>query len=463
MGVVYEARQVCLDRVVALKLIAAGAHAGPEDRARFRLEAEAVARLQHSNIVQVYEVGERGGYPYLALEFVGGGSLGQKLNGTPLPPQQAAQLMVQVARAVSYAHEQGIVHRDLKPANILLTADGIPKIGDFGLAKRLDADTGHTRSGAVMGTPSYMAPEQAEGKSKEVGPATDVYALGAILYELLTGRPPFRAATFLETLEQVRSQSPVPPRLLQPKTPRDLEAICLKCLEKESSRRFLTAQALADDLDRFLVGEPTHTRSINLFEKVTRLINRTSVRSRPASTNLYPYVAPVPFLLQLLLFLAAGGKPFYAAASLGVVLLSTLVVLGAESASQRGGIRPRGLSAADMRHFWSASIGFLLGMLMLPLVSYLMAPAGMPWDPMTVHPLWTVLAGVTYIYLASVIWGHLYAIGLVLFAVAALMALRLEWSALVCGLGHSTVLAATAIHLRRIRPDAGQEASSERR
>jgi hypothetical protein len=461
MGVVYEARQLCLDRVVALKLIPAGARAGREELARFRLEAEAVARLQHSNIVQVYEVGERDGCPYIALEFVDGGSLGQRLNGTPLPPQQAAHLVAQVARAVSYAHRQGIVHRDLKPANILLTADGIPKVADFGLAKRLDADLGQTRSGAVMGTPSYMAPEQAEGKSKEVGPAADVYSLGAILYELLTGRPPFRAVTFLETLEQVRSQHPVPPRLLQPKVTHDLDAICLKCLEKEPSRRFLTAEALADDLDRFLAGEPIHTRRINLVEKIRRLHNLNPVRTRPRSPGVYAYLAPLPFLLQLLLFLVAGWKPYYAAASLGVVLLCVTICLAAESGSER--VRPSGLSAANMRHFWSAHTGFLLGVLMLPLVSYLTTPANTPWDPLIVYPLWAVLAGVSFIYLASLIWGRLYVIGLAMFPVAALMAWRLEWSPVLSGLVHSSVIALSALHLRGISPAAEPEASNEPR
>ena len=214
MGVVYEARQAKLDRVVALKMLLSGGHAGDAALARFRTEAEAIARLQHPNIVQIHEVGEHGGLPYLALEYCGGGSLEKKLAGTPLLPSQAAALVEQLARAMQAAHDKGVIHRDLKPANVLLAADGTPKITDFGLAKKLD-EAGQTASGTVMGTPSYMAPEQAGGQSKEVGPACDVYALGAILYECLTGRPPFRAATALETLMQVVSEEPVPPRQLQ--------------------------------------------------------------------------------------------------------------------------------------------------------------------------------------------------------------------------------------------------------
>src|SRR5262245_25974784 len=204
MGLVFKARQKALKRPVALKIVVSGAHAGAQERARFRTEAEAVARLQHPGIVQVYEVGEQAGCPFLALEFVSGGSLADQLDGTPMPPRRAAQLLLDLARAVQHAHEQGIVHRDLKPANVLLTEAGVAKVADFGLAKLLDAEEGHTHSGVVLGSPSYMAPEQAEGKVRAIGPATDVYALGAILYECLTGRPPFLGASFLEALDQVR-------------------------------------------------------------------------------------------------------------------------------------------------------------------------------------------------------------------------------------------------------------------
>jgi serine/threonine protein kinase len=225
MGVVYKARQVALNRVVALKMILAGGHAGAEARARFRAEAEAVARLQHPNIVQVFEVGEHEGRPFFSLEFVDGGSLQGRLDGTPQAPAEAAALVRTLARAMHAAHEKGVVHRDLKPANVLLAADGTPKVTDFGLAKSLDEE-GHTQTGEIMGTPSYMAPEQAGGDKRQIGPTTDVYALGAILYELLTGRPPFRGPTPLDTILQVVSDEPVPPRRLQPKAPCDLERVC---------------------------------------------------------------------------------------------------------------------------------------------------------------------------------------------------------------------------------------------
>jgi WD40 repeat protein len=274
MGVVYEARHVGLKRLVAVKMIRAGAGAGEPELARFRTEAETAARLQHPSIVQVYELGEVNGQPYLSLELVGGGSLAARLRGNPLPPAEAARLVEVLARAVQCAHEAGVVHRDLKPANVLLTEDGTPKVADFGLAKQLDADAGQTHTGAVLGTPSYMAPEQAAGRGKGAGPLADVYALGAILYECLTGRPPFRGVTPLDTLEQVRTQEPVAVRRLQPKVPRDLETICLKCLAKEPGRRYASATTLADELVRFREGRPIKARPVNAAGRTWRWCRR---------------------------------------------------------------------------------------------------------------------------------------------------------------------------------------------
>ena len=274
MGVVYKARQLRLNRIVALKMILAGGHSGAEGVERFRAEAESVARLQHPNIVQVFEVGEHAGLPFIALEFVEGGALDRTLDGTPWAPLRAARLVETLARAVHEAHRRGVVHRDLKPANILLTADGTPKVTDFGLAKRLDVEGGQTQSGAIMGTPSYMAPEQAGHKAGVIGPATDVYALGAIFYELLTGRPPFKASTPLDTVIQVVGEEPVPPSRLQPGLDRDAETICLTCLEKDPARRYSTAEALAADLDLYLAGRPILRRRIGQAERSWRWCRR---------------------------------------------------------------------------------------------------------------------------------------------------------------------------------------------
>jgi serine/threonine-protein kinase len=284
MGVVYKARQVGLNRTVALKMVLAGDLAGAEQLERFRDEAEAVARLQHPNIIQIHDIGERDGRPFFSLEFVEGGSLADRLDGTPWPPADAARLLETLARAIHEAHARGIVHRDLKPANVLLTSAGVPKVTDFGLAKRLDVDSGRTRSGAIMGTPSYMAPEQAGGKPGLVGPAADVYALGAILYELLTGRPPFKAATPLETVVQSATEEPVPPGRLVPGLPRDLETIALKCLQKDPARRFASAEALADDLHRYLAGEPIVARAVGPLERAAKWARRRPTVAALAAT-----------------------------------------------------------------------------------------------------------------------------------------------------------------------------------
>jgi thiol-disulfide isomerase/thioredoxin len=273
MGVVYRARQLGLNRTVALKMILNAEYAGDDDRRRFQVEAEAIARLQHPNVVTVHEVGECRGRPYFSLEHCGGGSLAQKLEAGPWEALPAAQLVETIARAIHAAHGVGIVHRDLKPGNILLKEDGTPKVADFGLARRLDQQ-GKTQSGAIMGTPSYMSPEQAGGKSKEIGPASDVYALGAILYELLTGRPPFRAASDLDTVLQVIGGEPVPVRRLQPKVPRDLETVCHKCLEKDPKKRYSSALALAEDLRRFQAGEPVTARPIRPWARGWRWCKR---------------------------------------------------------------------------------------------------------------------------------------------------------------------------------------------
>jgi formylglycine-generating enzyme required for sulfatase activity len=273
MAVVYKARDLRLGRIVALKMILAGAHAGPAERARFRTEAEAIARVQHPDIVQIYEVGEHDGVPFLSLEFCPGGNLEQELAGTPLAAREAAALLERLARAVAAAHAVGVVHRDLKPANVLLAVNGTPKITDFGLAKQ-EGVSGQTASGAVLGTPSYMAPEQAAGKGRKVGAAADVYALGALLYELLTGRPPFKAATPLDTLLQVMHDEPVPVRALQPRVPRDLETICLKCLQKEPRKRYRSAAVLAEDLQRFRAGEPIRARPVGRLERAVKWVKR---------------------------------------------------------------------------------------------------------------------------------------------------------------------------------------------
>jgi serine/threonine protein kinase len=321
MGIVYRARQLGLQRIVALKMILTGFQAGPKDLARFRAEAAALARLKHPNIVQIYDFGEAAGRPYFAFEFVAGGSLSEHLQGTPQPVGPAAKLVETLARSVHAAHLNGVIHRDLKPANILLRnetqdfspfasrlASLVPMITDFGLAKCIDGDGegtdlhGHTATGELLGTPSYMAPEQAMVPRHPVGPPADVYALGAILYELLTGRPPFNGGTPLATILQVLHNEPVSVTSLQPQVPQDLETICHKCLRKEPHKRYGNALELAEDIQRFVRDEPIRARPVMPMEKAWRWTRRNPVATGLLAAGL---LAPVVALIALS-FLSAG-------------------------------------------------------------------------------------------------------------------------------------------------------------
>jgi len=320
MGVVYKARQVALDRTVALKMILGQRDDDAGHLARFRAEAQAVARLSHPNVVQIFEIGTRDGQPFFSMEFVDGGSLARKLEGGPLPVRQAAQLAQTLARAIHAAHLRGIVHQDLKPANVVMTVCGQPKITDFGLARVFGGDPGGgggAVAGGVQGTPSYMAPEQAEGRGEAIGPATDVYALGSTLYEMLAGRPPFRGRSVPATLEQVRTAPPIPPGRLRPKLPRDLETICLTCLEKEPGRRYADAEALADDLHAFLGGEPIRGRPATDRGRFLRRARRglavlgAGAAAGGLAAGVWWHNTPA-FAVVAALGLAAGGSWYHA-------------------------------------------------------------------------------------------------------------------------------------------------------
>ncbi|MBL8864083.1 MAG: serine/threonine protein kinase, partial [Planctomycetia bacterium] len=300
MGVVYRARQIAANRTVALKMILGGGHAGEAERVRFRTEIEATAQLKNPGIVQVYEVGEHHGLPYFSMELCEGGSLARKTKGRTLPAHAAAEIVERIARAVESAHDAGIVHRDLKPGNILLDDDGNPKVGDFGLAKRLDTEHDHTNTGAIMGTPNYMAPEQASGNAKDVGPPADVYAIGVILFELLTGKPPFASESLQDLLQKVIHHDPPSLSDSGKDAPRDLETICRKCLSKDPEQRYANAGELAEDLRRFLCGESISARQLNAVERVAWMLEKSHHDKQFVPyAGFFLWLAPVIFLPEV--------------------------------------------------------------------------------------------------------------------------------------------------------------------
>ena len=448
MGVVYKARQLRLNRLVALKMVLAGVNASPQDLARFRTEAEAVAQLQHPGIVQIFEIGEQEGCPFLSLEYVGGGSLAQHLDGTPVAPRQAAELVLALARAVQHAHEKGIVHRDLKPANVLLTADGSPKITDFGLAKSTTAQQTHTMTGAILGSPSYMAPEQASGHSDQIGPATDVYALGAILYEMLAGRPPFKGASLLETIEQVREHDPVPPRFLQPKVPRDLETICLKCLEKNPQRRYESAANLAADLHAFLHEEPISAQSLTILDQVARSIGHHTFDSRfRGLANRMAIAAPIPVVVHLIAFALFYGRPYYPVAM--VTTTATMIVILMPILFMTGVPNIGLIPAWQRRHFITVWFGHLVAMGVILLAVVLNLPAGQTEGILLVYSLWAVTAALSFLAHATEA-GMYYMIAAALFAGSIVMAITPQWAPLEVAFLMTANLTGQAIYLRRL-------------
>lgn len=449
MGVVYEARQQSLNRIVALKMVLHGELASVADRARFRAEAEAAARLIHPNIVQVYEVGDVAGQPYFAMQFVPGQTLSRRLDDGPLAPRDAARLMANVARGVDHAHQNGVLHRDLKPANILLrTPDSgsrnekpgedkshrsairnpqceVPMITDFGLAKLVGAGGSLTATGAIVGTPSYMAPEQGRAE-KELTPAADVYALGAILYECLTGRPPFQAATALDTILLVQEQDPAPPRLLNPGVPHDVEAICLKCLEKSPNRRYASAAALAADLEAFEIGEPIAARQSGLGSLINRLLQESPNAAVLENWGLlWMWHSLVTLLLctatQVIEWSGHGSHAVYLTLwSVGLIAWGTIFW----KLRSRGG--PVRFVERQIGHAWAAGVCASIGMFILEVL--------MNQKALTFSPLLGVAAGMVFLFQAGVLAGMFYIAAAAMFLTAVLMALFPQVGVLLFGI-----------------------------
>lgn len=463
MGVVYRARQTSLNRVVALKMILAGRFAQPEDVTRFRAEAEAAGRLSHPNIVAIFDVGEIGGQHFFSMEFIEGHSLSHRLSNGPLPTREAAQIVCKVARAIHYAHRQDIVHRDLKPSNIIIDPNGEPQITDFGLAKRLDTDSKQTRTGAIVGTPSYMAPEQAQGRNNELGPPCDIYSMGAILYELVTGRPPFRAATALDTVMQVINNEPVPPTLLNTEVDADLENIILKCLEKDPLLRYSSAEAFAADLERYMAGESIQARSVNVLDRIARMLDYSKHASAFStwSTMIYIMAGVIAVEHIVVYFLIQLDAPRW------MVLMSRttqFVLLGALFYYNRGrNILPT--STAE-RELWSIWIGYFLAYPAIILVTRLLlgveildpaidAPARL--HEILPYPFLAISTGLAFFAMGSNYWGRCYVLGVGFFGLGAVMPLALDLAPLLFGLAWAGALSAIARHLQNL----GKKARSD--
>ncbi len=425
MGIVYRARQLNLDREVAVKMILRGPLASGADRERFRVEAEATARLDHPNIVPVYEVGQSQQRPYFSMKFIRGRTLSSLLAERPLPPREAAQIMAAVARGIHYAHQHGILHRDLKPSNILIDQHGQPHVTDFGLAKRTGDVTVITQTGAVLGTPAYMAPEQAAGDRGEVGPASDVYSLGAILYHMLTGRPPFQAASPVDTVLLVLEQDPVPPRMLNPKADRDLEMIAMRCLQKPADLRYETAAELASDLDAYLNDEPISARSGRFMQVLTRVFRET--HHAPVLENWgllwmwHSLVLLIACVLTNVLHLLDYDDRWY------YIVLWT-AGLGAWAAvfwALRRRVGPVTFVERQIAHVWGAS------MIAIALLFFIEILLGMP--VLTLSPVVALVTGMVFLIKGGILAGAFYVQAVALFATAFLMALLPMYAHLIFG------------------------------
>jgi serine/threonine-protein kinase len=417
MGVVFKARDVKLNRNVAVKMILPSSMPDATDLERFRTEASAAARLSHPNIVAVHAVGQQDDRWFYCMELIDGPSLSKRLKDGPLPCWTAARYMLGVARGIDHAHKNGVLHRDIKPANILLDADDQPHVADFGLAKQMTRDRGGcTRTGAVLGTPSYMAPEQASG-AKEIGPACDIYGLGALLYELLTGRPPFKAESALDTIMQVLECEPAPPHQLNNKVDRDLETICLKCLQKDPARRYQSAAMLAEDLQRYINGESISARTFGVMDRLAWTLEHSQydVQFGQYGTMLYWFAAIVmgtQIAKQVLLWRQLPVGWVVACQLLEFVLIGVVFAL-----YRRKSLLP---ATTAERQLWSVWIAYLVGSVLIGVSGWREFSPDQTYH-MAEYPFFTIAAGMAFFFLGSSYWGWCYAFGLAFFGLSVVM------------------------------------------
>lgn len=453
MGIVYRARQTALRREVAIKTIRSGAGADRDDQTRFRREAESIGRLQHPHVVAIFDVGEFRGCPYFSMEYCPGGTLAQWRKSHTPTLDEAVRLFAKIAAGVAALHGLGIVHRDLKPQNVLLAANGEPKVSDFGLAKIAadeqaeGVDATLTQTGALLGTPAYMAPEQALGQAKRVGPAADVHALGAILYELLVGAPPFQGTSAIEVVRSVVEDEPIPPRRFRPEIPRDLELVCLKCLEKPSERRYPSARELVADLERFLAGETLSIMRAGVFDRVAGSYERVRLQERFAGYgNLLLALSLIMLLREahaVLVIWNDWSPDHLAAVKLGWVA----VVLATVAAFRGGRLRPDGVFE---RHLWTVWGGYLLVCFAGAVASRASAHDFGTRYELTLYVGWSATTALAFFSIASWFWGRAIYVGAMFLLLPFVMALDLDWAPLEFGVAWSAVLAVLGLRLKRL-------------
>jgi eukaryotic-like serine/threonine-protein kinase len=448
MGVVYRAWQFGLDRIVALKVLLNAEAASAIDVARFRAEASSAAQLDHPHIVPIYGVGDHQGRPYFLMRLIEGQSLARYLADGPIAPREAATLLAPIARAVDYAHHRGVLHRDLKPSNILLDREGRPHVADFGLAKRLDSDAGLTSPGAIVGTPGYMAPEQVGGGRGPIGPASDVYGLGAILYQMLTGRPPFQAATALDTVFLVLEQDPLPPRLLNPRVDRDLELVALKCLQKPADLRYNSASALALDLEAYSAGEPISARSGRFITVVSRALRETH---HAAVLENWGLLWIWHSIVVLLLCLLTNALQEQGIRSPGPYVLIWTVGFTAWAAifwwlRHRGG--PVTFIERQIAHVWAAST---IGCSSLYAIEMIL---GLP--VLSLSPVLAIFSGMVFLIKGGILSGLFYIPSAALFLTGFIMAMYPRFAVSIFGLASATCFFVPGLYYHRRRLKAAR-------
>ncbi|TVS15914.1 MAG: serine/threonine protein kinase [Planctomycetaceae bacterium] len=447
MGIVYRARQVGLDREVAVKMILRGPLASGVDRQRFRVEAEATARLEHPHIVPVYEVGESRAGPYFSMKYIRGRTLSSLLASQPLPPRKAARILAAVARGIDFAHQHGILHRDLKPSNILVDQHGQPLVTDFGLAKRTSHGSVITQTGDILGTPAYMAPEQAAGDRGQVGPASDVYSLGAILYHMLTGRPPFQAASTVDTLLMVLEQDPVPPRMLNPQADRDLEMIALRCLQKPADLRYATAADLANDLEAYLKGEPIAARGGQFLHLLTQVFRDT--HHAPVLEN-WGVLWMWHSLVLLIACVLTNALHLLGYDDRWVYIMLWTAGLGTWAGvfwALRRRVGPVTFVERQIAHVWGSS------MVAIGLLFFIEMLLGIP--VLTLSPVVALVTGMVFLIKAGILAGAFYVQAAALFATAFLMALLPAVAHLIFGVVAATSFFVPGLKYYRQRLRAG--------